>query len=246
MSPIVREVTIGPCRLIQGDCTEVLPLIDRVDAVVTDPPYGMAWDTDSTRFTGGAHLRGTGRSDWGSIANDSAPFDPVPWLAFPRVVLFGSNHYAQRLPVGTTLVWIKKADHLFGTFLSDAELAWMKGGHGTYCYRKQFPPPSRMAENGGVEVAHPTQKPVALMAWCIEKTKAPADGAILDPYMGSGTTGVACIQTGRQFIGIEIEPKYFDIAVKRIQRAWDLKCSELPFEQVEPQKQTTLFEEGVK
>jgi DNA modification methylase len=82
------------------------------------------------------------------------------------------------------------------------------------------------------------------MVWCLGFLQS-AD-TILDPFMGSGTTGVACIQTGRQFIGIEKEPKYFDIAVKRIQRAWDLKCSELPFEQVEPQRQTELFEEGVK
>lgn len=215
----MRVETIGNATLYLGDCLDILPGLPKVDAVITDPPYGMDWDTDSTRFTGGQHKRGEGREDWGAIAEDSEPFDPSPWLQFPIVVMFGANHYGARLPVGTTLVWIKKADHLFGTFLSDAEVAWMKGGHGTYCYRKQFPPPSRMAENGGGEVAHPTQKPIGLMTWCMERAKVPAGAVVLDPYMGSGTTGVACHQTGRQFIGIEREPKYFDIACRRIEDA---------------------------
>ena len=213
----MRKEVIGAAELYLGDCMEVLPTLPKVDAVITDPPYGMAWDTDSTRFTG--YKRGDGRSDWNPIAGDAEPFDPAPLLAFPKVVLFGANHYAARLPVGTTLVWVKKADHLFGSFLSDAEIAWMKGGYGVYCYRKQFPPPSRMAENNGVDVAHPTQKPIGLMKWCIEKSGVAEGALILDPYMGSGTTGVAAVQMGRRFIGIEREPKYFDIACRRIEDA---------------------------
>ena len=215
----MRKEIIGNATLYLGDCMEVLPTLPKVDAVITDPPYGMDWDTDSTRFTGGKYKRGDGREDWGAIRGDAEPFDPTPWLNFPRVVLFGANHFASRLPVGTTLVWIKKADHLFGTFLSDAEVAWMKGGHGTYCYRKQFPPPARMAENGGGEVAHPTQKPIGLMEWCMDRAKIDAGMTVLDPYMGSGTTGVACHNTGRRFIGIERGPKYFDIACRRIEDA---------------------------
>lgn len=213
-----QKIIIGDAELWLGDCSEVLPLLPKVDAVITDPPYGMDWDTDSTRFSGGSVKRGIGRSDFGQIHGDAETFDPTPWLSFPRVVMFGSNHYAARLPVGTTLVWLKKDDHLFGTFLSDAEIAWMKGGHGVYCFRKQFPPPSRMSENDGT-VAHPTQKPIGLMAWCIERAKVPMGATILDPFMGSGTTGVAAIQMGRKFIGIEREQRYFDIACERIKRA---------------------------
>lgn len=204
-------------RLYLGRCEDVLPGIDAgdVDAVICDPPYGMDWDTDTTRFSGGEQGVSRGK-EWGErITSDAEPFNPSPWLAFPRVVLFGCNHFAARLPVGTTIVWIKKSDDLFGTFLSDAELAWMKGGYGVYCHREQFPPPSRMAENFG-ETAHPTQKPVALMRWCIAKAKVPPGGLILDPYMGSGTTGVAAVREGRRFIGIECERRYFDIAVRRI------------------------------
>lgn len=217
--------------LYLGDCLEIMPMLEprSIDAVVTDPPYGMTWNTDSTRFSGGTksqrskqQARGEvpGRADWGSVQGDAMPFDPSPWLQFPRVILWGCNHYAQRLPVGTTLVWLKKSDELFGTFLSDAELAWMKGGYGVYAFRKQFPPPSRMKENSG-DVAHPTQKPIALMRWCIEMAKVPLGGLVLDPFMGSGTTGVACAQLNRRFIGIEIDENYCSIAARRIDAALD-------------------------
>lgn len=198
-----------------GDCRAIVPTLGRVDAVVSDPPYGMNWRTDSTRFTGGALSRGQGRADWGDIVGDRTRFDPSEWLAFRECILFGANHYAQLLPVGTTLVWMKKAPHLLGTFLSDAEIAWKKGGHGVYIHFEQFPPPARMAENDG-SVAHPTQKPIGLMAWCLRRVKG---HTILDPFMGSGTTGVAAVQLGRKFIGIEIEERYFNIAVERITNA---------------------------
>jgi site-specific DNA-methyltransferase (adenine-specific) len=198
-----------------GDCLSILPTLGKVDAIVADPPYGMKWNTDSTRFTANQHKRGDGRADWGEIASDDQPFDPSPWLGFPKVILFGANHYAAKLPVGTTLVWLKKADHLFGTFLSDAEIGWMKGGHGVYVFRKQFPPPCRMKEGGG-KVAHPSQKPIALMRWCIERLKLNPGATILDPYMGSGSTGVAAVELGFDFIGIESDPIHFATAQRRL------------------------------
>ena len=144
---------------------------------------------------------------------DAQPFDPAPWLAFPRVVLFGSNHYAQKLPVGTTLVWVKRLK--FGTFLSDAEIGWMKGGHGVYCHQDA----SMNGAGANFPKLHPTQKPVGLMAWCMDRAKVPDGGVVLDPYMGSGTTGVAAIETGRRFIGIEFVREYFDRACERIDQA---------------------------
>ncbi len=209
-------------NVIEGDCLKVLPtLTERIDAVVTDPPYGMDWNTDSTRFTGGVDpevRRGAGRADWGAVASDAEPFDPAPWLVYPKVVLWGCNHFAASLPVGTTLVWVKKYDEQFQTFLSDAELAWMKGGHGVYCHRKVFPPPSRMAENNG-KVAHPCQKPIALMRWCLDMAKVPEGATVLDPYCGSGTVGVACVQSGRNYIGIEIDAAHAATARRRIGEA---------------------------
>lgn len=215
-----RTEIIGDATLIFGDCREILPTLGKVDAVVTDPPYGMGWNTDSRRFTGG------GRADR-LITGDDKLFNPEPWLAFSEVILWGANHYAQRLPVGQTLVWLKKYQEQYGTFLSDAEIGWQRGGHGVYCLHAPDSPSRRRTEyNGqGDDTAHPTQKPLALMTWCIKRV----DGqTILDPFMGSGTTGVAAIKLGRKFIGIEIEPKYFDIACRRIEEAW---------------KQPRLFEE---
>lgn len=213
----MRIETIGNATLYLGDCRDILPTLPKVDAVISDPPYGMNWDTDSTRFTSERHSttngkRNAGRHDGMPVANDEHPFDPIPLLGFKSVVLFGSNHFAQRLPVGTTLVWIKRLDPAFGSFLSDAEVAWMKGGHGVYCRRD-------LSMNGETATRqHPTQKPIGLMAWCMERAKVPEGATVLDPYMGSGSTGIACLRTGRKFIGVEKDPVHFEGAVKRIER----------------------------
>lgn len=209
--------TIGNATLMLGDCM-ALDNLPRNCAVVSDPPYGMDANTDSSRFSGGKKPNnrrlGQGR-DWGSIVGDSDPFDPGIWLSYPEIILWGSNHYSKHLPVGATLVWLKKPPELFGTFLSDAEIAWKKGGCGVFAFYKQFPPAARPREALG-DLVHPTQKPIALMEWCIGLTRATT---IFDPYMGSGTTGVACARLGRRFIGIEIEERYFEIACRRIEEA---------------------------
>jgi site-specific DNA-methyltransferase (adenine-specific) len=211
----LRVEHIGDATLYLGDCLEILPTLGKVDAVVTDPPYGMANDVDSRRFTGGnvGHRRGAGGGRFREmIAGDDAPFNPSPFLAFDNVIMWGTNHYAARLPVGTTLVWIKRNDEAYGTFLSDAEIGFQKGGCGVYCFRDL----SMKAEER--ERKHPNQKPLPLMRWCI--SRFPDAQIIFDPFMGSGTTGVACVSLGRKFIGIEIEEKYFDIACRRIADAY--------------------------
>lgn len=195
-----------------GDCLDVMRTIpaESIDAIVTDPPYGMKANTDSRRFTGGRNSnRKPGKGvNWPKIHGDDKPFDPSPWLDFPKVVMFGCNHFGQRLPVGTTLVWIKRNEDAYGTFLSDAELAWMKGGHGVYCFRA--------GNSNGSHRKHPTQKPVSLMQWVIRKLKLQPGSTILDPYCGSGSTGVAAIREGHKFIGIEIDPTYAEAAKQRI------------------------------
>lgn len=206
---------MGSCCLFLGDCRDLMHELYSVDAVITDPPYGMSWNPDSTRFSGGESSTERGRGiEWAPIEGDDESFDPAPWLHFPHVVLFGSNHYGERLPVGSTLVWIKKNEQSFGTFLSDAEIAWMKGGHGVYCKRDC----SMNGAGANFPKLHPTQKPVAIMAWCMERAKVPTGARVVDPYMGSGTTGIACIRTGRKFIGIEKDPTHFATAVERIRR----------------------------
>lgn len=214
----MRVEKIGEATLYLGDCLEILPTLGKVDAVVTDPPYGMANDVNSSRFSGGSassiKRRGATIGRFHEmIAGDDKPFDPAPFLQFNRLILWGANHYAGRLPVGTTLVWIKRNDEAYGTFLSDAEIGYQKGGYGVYCFRDL----SMKAEER--DRKHPNQKPLPLMQWCIERISEGGD-LILDPFMGSGTTGVACANLGRKFIGIEIEEKYFDIALRRIETAY--------------------------
>lgn len=204
----------GRVTLYLGDCREIAPSLQGVDAIISDPPYGMSWDTNF-RFSGGVNKRkrGNGGREWGDgIINDDKPFDPSPWLSWEKVVLFGSNHFGARLPVGTKLVWIKRNDEAFGSFLSDAEEAWMKGGHGIYCKRDL----SINAKNQNDPRLHPCEKPVSLMAWCMDKAKVPEGATVLDPYMGSGSTIIAAIRTGRRAIGIELDPAHYANAVQRI------------------------------
>lgn len=213
----MERVEIGDAVLYLGDCAEIIGDLPRKNAaLVSDVPYGMDWDTDSTRFTGGSIQRGKGRDDHGAIEGDAEPFDPTPWLQWPEVIVWGCNHYLDKLPPGGMLVWLKKRPELFGSFLSDCEVAWRKGSAGVFAHYKQFPPPSRMAESGNGQVAHPTQKPLSLMSWCIDLTKA---GTIIDPYMGSGTTIVAALSKGRKAIGIEKKPEFFAAAVRRVEAA---------------------------
>jgi site-specific DNA-methyltransferase (adenine-specific) len=197
-----------------GDCLSMLDGLPRDAAIVSDPPYGMRNDCDYGRFTAGPRSHGKAASrTYASVIGDDRPFDPTPWLGFPKVILWGANHYAARLPVGTTLVWVKRNEAAYGSFLSDAEIGWQKGGRGVYL-RKDT---SLYGETR--KRAHPTQKPVALMEWCIGRLKLKPGTTIIDPYMGSGTTGVAAVRLGFDFIGIEVDPEYLAIARRRIEAA---------------------------
>ena len=221
-----------------GDCLDILPTLGQVDAVVTDPPYGMDWDGKVTRGPNGTGKIGATRNFGIRIANDNEPFDPTPWLTFEYVVMFGYHHFANRLPVGSVLVWLKRYDEGFGSFLSDADLAWMKGGCGVYCKRDL----SLQGESS--DRSHPTQKPVALMEWAMAKARIPIGATVLDPFMGSGTTGVACVRTGRRFIGIELDPGYFAIAQRRIAEAQAQPALFVP--EAQPAAvQATMFEEDI-
>ena len=215
----LNKVVLGDCTLYHGDCITVMKDIEQVDAVITDPPYGINLDTDNSRFSGGTkgniakRGNGIGSANGERMVGDDKPFDPSFLINIGKQqIIWGWNHFANKLPNGTCLIWLKRYDKAFGTFLSDAETAWCSKGHGVYCMRDLSN--NAIANNR----KHPTQKPVSLMKWCIERITDIED-IVLDPFMGSGTTGVACVQTGRRFIGIEIEQKYFDIAVKRIKDA---------------------------
>lgn len=217
---IIREERIGRQRLILGDCLAVMPLLGKVDAVVTDPPYGMKHPADSARFSGGTAKRGRGSSHR-KIAGDERPFDPSPCLAMgDAAIVWGLNHFPQALQPGTALVWLKRNDKALGTFLSDAEIGWFSKGRGVYAFRWVNAGSMVALDWQGdayAKSAHPTQKPVALMEWCLGFL--PDAKTILDPFMGSGTTLVACQRMGRHGTGIELDPDYFDIACRRVDEA---------------------------
>ena len=216
-SDSMRRLVLPGVELYLGDCLEIAPTLQGVDAVISDPPYGMNWTCNVKSMSGRKFSNGqrSGGRDWGAkIAGDDKPFDPAPWLAWEKVVLFGSNHFGARLPVGTKLVWIKRNEEAYGTFFSDAEEAWMKGGNGIYC-RKDL---SMNSKNQHDPRIHPCEKPVGIMAWCMDKAKVPEGATVLDPYMGSGSTIIAAIRTGRKAIGIEKDPEHFKNAVERIKR----------------------------
>jgi DNA modification methylase len=194
--------------IYHGDCREIAPALSDIEMVLTDPPYGMNYNTDSTRFSGG---KGSHNRKRPRVHGDDEPFDPQPWIEYPKCVLWGSNHFGQMLPKGTTLVWQKKNADKFGVVLSDAEVAWEKGGHGVYLFRAVWDGCARETENG--QHFHPTQKPVALMSWCIRRN---APLSVIDPFMGSGSTLLACREFSVRAIGIEIDERYCEIAANRL------------------------------
>ena len=199
--------------LYLGDCREILPTLSQVDAVVTDPPYGIAYK----RGTGGKGKHNVRNID--ASEGDTEPFDPSPFLGFNDVILWGGNHYAARLPHGRWLAWDKLAGMAAFDSFSDVEFAWQKGRGKDRIFSHLWKGICKDSEKGGKGRWHPTQKPIELMRWCIDLL--PTARTIVDPFMGSGTTGIAAVKLGRKFIGIEIEPKYFDIACRRIQAALD-------------------------
>ena len=195
------KVTIGNSTLYCAACEDVLPTLERVDAVITDPPYGLG-----KRMQGGTWGAKTEFKEMVVWDNSAPDVDLLLRLCSMSdiAVFWGGNYYG--LPATRCwLVWDKQ--NAVPT-MADCEIAWTSLDANT----KRFSHPVGRILNG-----HPSEKPLALMLWTIETVKA--RGTILDPFMGSGTTGVACAQLGRTFIGIERERKYFDIACERIERA---------------------------
>jgi DNA modification methylase len=196
--PWTRKEVIGDCTLYLGDCLEVMPALGRVDAVVTDPPYGIGI-TKSNRL---AVSRGMGGKSWDDVAPDLSAIPDVP------SIIWGGNYF-DLPPTRCVLVWDKNNA---GRDFADFEMAWTNLDQ---VARRMILRPMNM--DGGK--VHPTQKPIAVMQWCLGFL--PNAETILDPFMGSGTTLVACAKLGRKGIGIELDPDYFEIACKRVQAAYD-------------------------
>jgi len=212
---MVERVEIGDAVLYHGDCQEILPTLPKVDAVVTDPPYGISYNHEETPQA--KHVRSK-RRNLDPVPHDDKPFDPLPWLAFKRCVLWGSTCFYKSLPPQRAwLAWDKVTNNGLKLRIAEFECAYAHPLARSQMFRFMWSGAFRDAERGTSH--HPTQKPVALMEWCIGRVGCLPGETILDPFMGSGTTGVACANLGRKFIGIEIERKYFDIACERIAAA---------------------------
>ena len=196
-----EKVIIRSATLYRGDCMEVLPTLPKVGAVITDPPYGLG-----KRMQGGTWAAKQEFKEMGVWDNAPPDVDFLLTLAklSPVTVFWGGNYYGLP-PTRCWLVWDKQ--NAVPT-MADCELAWTSLDANT----------KRMSRPvGRVGHGHPSEKPLDLMAWTLKTVKA--TGVVLDPYMGSGTTGAACMQLGLPFIGIERDPKYFDIACRRIEQA---------------------------
>lgn len=204
-----------------GDCREILPSIDpaTVDLVLTDPPYGITLETRRRRPSNTLNaLSRRNRWDWERhdyplVVGDNEPFDPSHLLRFSRVVLWGANNYADRLPPSRAwLVWNRKARSRNSP---DAELAWSNLPGTIQSFDYLWDGYRRDGEVG--QHLHPTQKPVSLMRWILDRWTEPGD-LILDPYMGSGPVAQACKELGRRYIGIEIVEDYCEVAVDRLRQ----------------------------
>lgn len=212
---MAKKVVIGNAELWLGDCLEILPTLPKVDAVITDPPYGIFKKTDDSGKMFGKETIYT--VDKSAAQWDERPSKEVLDLvisAGDKYAIWGGNYLADHLGACKgPLIWNKLTGN---NNYADGECAWSNMAGTMRIFTHQWCGAFKDSERGDRAV-HPTQKPVALIEWVIKLAKMPA--TVLDPFMGSGTTGVACMNLGRKFIGIEIEPKYFDIACERIDNA---------------------------
>lgn len=200
---MAEKQTLGNAELWLGDCREVLPLLPDVDLILTDPPYGIGFAAQPTLWQRKA---GKEAESWDNET-------PPAWLfglmleKAKNLIVWGGNYYTLP-PSRGWLTWFKPDAP---PSMAHFEMAWTSFDMNA----KQLK--HSISATNPERVGHPTQKPVKVMEWSL--TFAPDAETILDPFMGSGTTGVACTNLGKRFIGIERERKYFDLACERIARA---------------------------
>lgn len=195
--PWKRKEVIGNATLYLGDCLEILPTLPKVDAVITDPPYGIGIAANPVRQ----------KHDKQAWDDRPASGDVIAAIlaAAPIQIIWGGNYFGLPASQGF-LVWDKVQPE--GLTLSMCEYAWTNLQQPAKLFRRHVATYPKQ---------HPTQKPVELMRWCMERCGMPE--TVADPMMGAGTTGVACTELGKAFIGIEMHEPYFDIACERIENA---------------------------
>lgn len=207
MPGVKKAVEIGDALLILGDCLAVMPhLAGYYDAIISDPPYGIGYNPSTHTNTKWKDVKG--------IVGDDAPFDPAPLLGHVEtVVLFGANNFASRLPDSRHWIAWDKRPGMKPMSFSDCELAWCSVPGPARMIRHTWSGALRASERR--EHWHPTQKPVEVMRQIIEHLTDSGD-VVLDPYMGSGTTGVAAVRSERYFLGIEVDQRWFKKACLRL------------------------------
>jgi len=195
---VIEKVVIGNATLYCGDCLEILPTLPKVDAVVTDPPYGININKSNRLSISRGHVG----EKWDEIPAD------IDWILDMNcpAIIWGGNYF-KLPPTRCFLIWDKNNPE---RDFADCEMAWTNLDG---VARRIIQRPMNM--DGGK--VHPTQKPVRVIDWCLSFLRE--SKLILDSYMGSGTTGVSCANLGKSFIGIERERRYFDIACERIAAA---------------------------
>lgn len=223
----MREERIGDCRLILGDCREVMPTLGRVDAVVTDPPYGVGLTAKVTKHSRIEATR--------LYADDEAEILPLVTRAVelmmeiaPCAIVTPGTRLLQKYPqaksIGTIFAangagrdsWGFTGNH---PILYYGNCPYLKNGMGGRPNSFYSAHPG-MHVTGENTIDHPCPKPLAWMEWLVSRASPLPGEVILDPFMGSGTTGVACVKLGRKFIGIELDAHYFDIACRRVEQAY--------------------------
>lgn len=225
-----RVEYIGNATLYLGDCREILPTLARPDVILTDPPYGQSYKVNTFEAGGtrqNAVVQRNGKTLmvnptlYAPIVGDDQPFDPSHLVdAASEVIIWGAHKLGDRLPAGSLLVWDKLPTGKVKT-QGDGEAAWINRDQPMRIFRLLWDglcvgKGARHEVTAGQKRLHPTQKPEALMGWCLGFT----DGeTVCDPYMGAGGAGVAALKLQRQFVGIEISPTYFDIACRRCDEA---------------------------
>lgn len=232
----MRVEQIGDATLYLGDCREILPTLGKVDAVVTDPPYGIGADKGkqgAIPFKGGKPVERQyyPENTWDNERPAKEIFDAMRACSAHQII-WGGNYFADWLPAQGRWLWWDKCQTM--PSYGDGELAWTNLNATT---PKKFVLANNKLFAQRVERDHPTQKPLELMKWCLEFISSAR--VICDPFMGSGTTGVAAVKLGRSFVGIEREPSYFDIACCRIEAAY--KQPDLFIQKPEPAKQEALL-----
>lgn len=223
----MKEIVIGSARLILGDCRKILCDLPKTNALITDPPYGINF-----KHSGGGRGLCKNKSKSKPILGDNVDFDPrflFDYVGkgrsfYNNIFLFGVNHYNQHIPKGGGwLVWNKAPGGFIKDNFRDVEFMWSSKKTPRNIFHHQWKGLIREGEGNPSKSkrSHVSEKPLELMSWCIDSLVIPIGGSVIDPFMGSGSTGIAAIRKGMSFIGIEIDEENFEIAVARFSREYD-------------------------